>query len=227
MDKIYARVRDDGSIDLPFGEQEQLRHRPGAIVELTIVGDAASAFVAVAERQMLPLGVVVDGLRLRGCCAGNAELAALCASLHGVDGDPVDVRPLDVEKGLLIETDVIADFLTGSGETSILEAALKTAMCYTTFIQLGEILACVPATDQGNVLQALSLLRPLGVPSRYAPELASFLREVRADETGSAFRTALTATIARQSALTVCTVRHRMVYSRLEISTINGNALRL
>ncbi|MFM8472871.1 MAG: hypothetical protein ACKOBV_05030, partial [Candidatus Kapaibacterium sp.] len=150
MDKIYARVRDDGSIDLPFGEQEQLRHRPGAIVELTIVGDAASAFVAVAERQMLPLGVVVDGLRLCGCCAGNAELAALCASLHGVDGDTVvDVRPVDVEKGLLIETDVIADFLTGSGETSILEAALKTAMCYTTFIQLGEILACVPATDQG------------------------------------------------------------------------------
>lgn len=233
MDKIYARIGDDGSVELPFGERELLRHRAGAIAEITLVGDCSDHLSRIAETQMLPLGVVVDGLRLRGCSASNEALVSLARNTdaHGTAGSVPEgsgESPVtDGDKGILVETDVIAAFLTGTGEVSLLERALATSMCYTTFVQLGEILACVPPAEHAPVMKALSLLRPLGAPPRYATELASFLLRVRAENPAEALRMAITATIARQSTLPVLTVRYGMVYSRLEISTINGNALRV
>lgn len=245
MDKLYARIAPDGTLILPSGEQELLRHHAGAITEITVVSNLSPRVQTITDTQMLPLGVIIDGMRMRGRFARNEALALLAegetntrkaAASNESESEENTVahkhetetsRTKGADNGMLVETDVIAAFLTGTDEGSVLEHALTMSICYTTFVQLGEVLACIPESDHPDALCALSLLRPLGVPPRYSSELARIMCRFSSTDIGPSLRFAITATIAGQSTLPVLTVRHGVVYSRLDISTINGNTLRL
>lgn len=211
-----------------------------------VVSNISPRVQTITDTQILPLGVVIDGMRMRGRFARNEALALLAegetntrksATANERESEESTVvhkqetetsrRTKGADNGMLVETDVIAAFLTGTDEGSVLEHALTMSMCYTTFVQLGEVLACIPESEHPDALRALSLLRPLGVPPRYSSELARFMCRLGATDKGPVLRFAITATIAGQSSLPVLTVRHGVVYSRLDISTINGNTLRL
>ncbi|MFN9776764.1 MAG: hypothetical protein ACK54V_02750 [Candidatus Kapaibacterium sp.] len=248
MDKIYARIAPDGTPNVSMAERELLQRYAGCIAEISPVNEFPPEWSLIPDVQMLPLNVVVQGLNMQGRYAGNSALDSHAFAeetnaghwAHGINTTDAtgtegtastetipETIPESTGNGMLVETDVLAAFLCRRESASLLRRALATGMCYTTFVQLSEVLACIPEHEQGDALAALSLLRPLGAHPRYASDMAQALPRATALAPTDAFRFAVTAAIARQSRLPVLTVRHRVVYSRLDISTINGNALRL
>ena len=254
MEKIYARIAPDGTPNVSMAERELLQRYAGCIAEISPVNEFPPEWSLIPDVQMLPLNVVVQGLSMQGRYAGNSALHShdyadetdaghWAHGMHTADADATGTEesasaetipeimqetiPESNGNGMLVETDVLAAFLCRRESASLLRRALATGMCYTTFVQLSEVLACIPEQEQGDALAALSLLRPLGAHPRYASDMAQALPRATALAPTDAFRFAVTAAIARQSRLPVLTVRHRVVYSRLDISTINGNALRL
>ncbi|HZV12420.1 MAG TPA: type II toxin-antitoxin system VapC family toxin [Candidatus Kapabacteria bacterium] len=87
------------------------------------------------------------------------------------------MRP--VSEGVLIETDVLADFLL-SPEPSLLRKAFATAPCYTTVINAAELFSAVRDEREREAVQALlSGLRVIGLSARYAATIGETVREVR------------------------------------------------
>ncbi|MFM2133536.1 MAG: hypothetical protein RL156_817 [Bacteroidota bacterium] len=224
-----------------MAERELLKRYAGRIAEISLMREFPAEWSCIPDIQMLPLNVVIQGLNIQGRYASIPALNSHAyleqtVGEHSFDDDmhqidavqsKTDLSAESIVKGMLVETDVLAAFLCRREPSPILRRALATGMCYTTFVQLSEMLACIPEHEHGDALAALSLLRPLGAHPRYSADMAQLLLRATEIAPADAFRFAVTAAIARQSRLPVLTVRHRVVYSRLDISTINGNALRL
>ena len=114
--------------------------------------------------------------------------------------------------GILIETDLIVEFLTAApGEESLLRRLLTITPCFSTFVQASEIYsACAGESDRPTVDRALFGLKILGASSRYSKtigELLSSLGSMRGH------RTAIVAAMALESRLPVVTDAHIDAYS--------------
>ncbi|HYM19921.1 MAG TPA: hypothetical protein VEW28_02840 [Candidatus Kapabacteria bacterium] len=106
---------------------------------------------------------------------------------------------------LLIETDILHDYLTHTGEEpSVLRQALSRATCYTTMLNAMEVFALSHSTDERDaVMNMLMVVRVLGFSGRYAEGFA---------ELGKRFHTLsqrelLVAGMASVSKLTILTER--------------------
>ncbi len=87
------------------------------------------------------------------------------------------MRP--VTEGVLIETDVLTDFLL-SPERSLLRKAFTLAPCYTTVINAAELFSAVRDEREREAVQALlSGLRVIGLSARYAATIGETAREVK------------------------------------------------
>jgi predicted nucleic acid-binding protein len=106
--------------------------------------------------------------------------------------------------GILIETDLIVEFLTaGSDARPLLRTLLQTATCYTTFIHAAEIYSSIDGDEERRTVdRALFGLKILGASSRYAKTIGDALSSM--PTTGS-YRTAIVAGIALESHLPVVT----------------------
>ncbi len=116
--------------------------------------------------------------------------------------------------GVLVETDLIASFLTApAGERPLLRRLLETTTCYTTFVQAAEIYA-VATSDQerATVERALFGLKILGASARYAKTMASALTSLG---TAPDLRTAIVAAMAVESGLPIVTATRGADYGRL------------
>lgn len=109
--------------------------------------------------------------------------------------------------GILVETDVIVDFLTAeTGSRPLLRELLATTTCFTTFVQASEIYsACGDVTDRATVDRALFGLKILGASSRYSKTIGSVLSSLG---TMRGHRTAIVAAMALESRLPVVTDTH-------------------
>ncbi len=83
---------------------------------------------------------------------------------------------------LLIETDVLADYLLApGGEATLLRTALRQVRCYTTMLNALELFrAASNAIEREAVLAVLTLVRVLGFPARSA-EVAAIAINQSAD----------------------------------------------
>lgn len=106
--------------------------------------------------------------------------------------------------GILIETDVIVEFLTaGDGEIPLLRRLLETVPCYTTFLQAAEIYSTAQDDqERRQVEKALFGLKILGASSRYAKTIA---RVLSSEARMGGHRTAIVAAMAIESRLPVVT----------------------
>jgi hypothetical protein len=121
---------------------------------------------------------------------------------------------------LLIETDVLAEYLTAlPGEKTLLREALKTTVCYTTMLNAMELFRAASTTEQrASVLQMLYVVRVLGFNARYAEPFAEFGEQIE-HETGNVLtdREALVLGMARASKLAVLTRSFFDRYSTFKI----------
>jgi predicted nucleic acid-binding protein len=121
---------------------------------------------------------------------------------------------------LLIETDVLSDYLTTpEGETSLLRLALQRASCYTTMINALELFRAASTTLQHDaVLSMFYLVRVLGFNPRYAEPFAASAREVEATKnlTISA-RESLILGMAQVSKLSILTRSYAERYAKIGI----------
>lgn len=107
-------------------------------------------------------------------------------------------------KGILLETDLIAEYLTaGAGEIPLMRLLLETVTCYTTFLHAAEIYSAARNDDERrSVEKALFGLKILGASSRYAKTIALVLSS---EGRMRGHRTAVVAAMAIESGLPVVT----------------------
>lgn len=121
-------------------------------------------------------------------------------------------------QGLLVETDILADFLTAPpGEASLLRLLLAELPCYTTYVQAAELYACAAGEDDLRLIEpALFGVRVLGASARYAQTTGQLLREA-AGQGGPApaWREVLTAAIAVEARLPVVTKKFLQNYRQI------------
>jgi predicted nucleic acid-binding protein len=105
--------------------------------------------------------------------------------------------------GVLIETDIIIDYLTASpGETPLLRRLLEAVTCYTTFLNAAEIYSAARGDEERRTVeQALFGLKILGASGRYAKTIGGVL----SSEGTIGHRTAIVAAMARESNLPIVT----------------------
>lgn len=128
--------------------------------------------------------------------------------------------------GILIESDVIAEYLTAeAGQTPLLRRLLEIAPCYSTFIQAAEIYSTARDDDERRTVErALFGLKILGASSRYAKTIGSVLTSVA---TGDRYRTAIVAAMAIASQLPVVTDVHFHALSDAPgITVVSASSLR-
>jgi predicted nucleic acid-binding protein len=70
----------------------------------------------------------------------------------------------------LLETDILVDYLAGSGKSNnYLLSLMQDGMCYTTVLNAGELLFASHGEEEiGYVRNVLDSLKVLGLHSRYA-----------------------------------------------------------
>ncbi|MBC8146183.1 MAG: PIN domain-containing protein [bacterium] len=114
--------------------------------------------------------------------------------------------------GILVETDVIVEFLTAPPATeTLLRRLLSATTCFTTFIQASEVYsACESAADRSAVDRALFGLKILGASSRYSKTIGAVLTSL---DSMRGHRTAIVAAMALESSLPVVTDTHYDVFS--------------
>jgi predicted nucleic acid-binding protein len=114
--------------------------------------------------------------------------------------------------GILIETDLIVEFLTAAeGSQSLLRQLLAVTPCFSTFIQASEIYsACRGEEDRRAVERALFGLKILGASSRYSKTIGECLSSLG---TMRGLRTAIVAAMALESSLPVVTDVHYDAHS--------------
>ncbi len=83
---------------------------------------------------------------------------------------------MNVYKDFLIETDVLADHLSVlKSDTSDLEIAMQTGICYTTAINAAELFYSVADLKEKDIIyNLLKALKILGIHSRYAIAIPDF-----------------------------------------------------
>jgi predicted nucleic acid-binding protein len=118
-------------------------------------------------------------------------------------------------KGVLLETDLIVEFLTAGGEASLMRRLLETATCFTTFLNAAEIYSTARDDDERRMVErALFGLKILGASSRYAKTIGAALSsEVIVID----HRTAVIAGMAIESGLPVITDVYHTAHSHLPL----------
>jgi hypothetical protein len=132
-------------------------------------------------------------------------------------------------KGVLVETDLIAAFLTApAGSTPLLRRLLEVVPCYSTFIQAAEIYSVTTDDEERHMAErALFGLKILGASGRYAKTIGDILSSPQ--RTGG-HRTAIVAAMAIESDIPVVTEAYYKTFSeipRLRVitaSTLYGEA---
>lgn len=109
--------------------------------------------------------------------------------------------------GILVETDVIVEYLTAApGVQPLLRSLLAATTCFSTFIQASEIYSvCTSAEERSSVDRALFGLKILGASSRYSKTIGDVLSSLG---TMRGHRTAIVAAMALESRLPVVTDTH-------------------
>jgi predicted nucleic acid-binding protein len=129
---------------------------------------------------------------------------------------------------LLLETDILTEYFFK--KPSVMRGLLKENVCYTSFVQMSEILSCAETEGEREVLMKPFIgLRVLGFHSRYSGSLAEFLQESEnisdVFKNRDKFRFCLVAAIAREARLTIATRDFSGIYKNLKnISTIETAA---
>ncbi len=130
-------------------------------------------------------------------------------------------------QSVIVETEFLIDFLQTRDSPSTLRQVLSKALCYTTVVQISEVLAQCTSTSQRDAALAMcSLVRPLGVPPRYALNISFYLQKLAELGQEEPLRFALSASISQFSKVPVLTVQYESLYSRLDIPTIKPESLR-
>src|SRR3569623_1498102 len=114
------------------------------------------------------------------------------------------------QQQLLIETDILADYLTAAPGTSALRQALRQSVCYTTMLNAMELLrASLNQEQREAILSMLYVVRVLGFNARYAQPFAELTNEIET-RTGIIItdREAMILGMARASKLTILTQAH-------------------
>ncbi len=128
--------------------------------------------------------------------------------------------------GILVETDIIVEYLTaGPGDTPLLRQLLESVMCYTTFLQAAEIYSAAQDEDEHRTVErALFGLKILGASSRYAKTIAQALTS---DGRASGHRAAIVAAMAMESQLPVLTDSYLKDFSNIAgVHLIAASSLR-
>lgn len=129
-------------------------------------------------------------------------------------------------KGVLVETDLIAEFLTaGSDGPSLLRRLLEVITCYTTFLNAAEIYSAARDDEERRTVErALFGLKILGASARYAKTIGAALSS---DVTGIDHRKAIVAGMAIESDLAIVTDFHYRALTHLpSLKVIPAAALR-
>lgn len=133
-------------------------------------------------------------------------------------------------QGLLVETDILAEFLTAPpGHVSLLRLLLAELPCYTTYIQAAEIYACTSSDEDLRLIEpALFGVRVLGASARYAQTTGRLLREsTTAAGSRAAWRETVTAAIAIEARLPVVTQNFLQNYGQiLSLPIIEASVVR-
>jgi predicted nucleic acid-binding protein len=117
-------------------------------------------------------------------------------------------------QGVMIETDVIAAFLTaGDGEQTLMRRLLEALPCYTTFLHAAEIYSAARDAEETRIVErALFGLKILGASGRYAKTIGRALTSVAAMR---GHRTAIVAAMAIESGLPIVTDDHYTALSAI------------
>ncbi len=120
------------------------------------------------------------------------------------------------QQGVLIETDILIDFLTApAGDPSLLRMVLAELPCYTTFIQAAELYSTASSDEEKHMIEpALFGLRVLGASARYATTMGRLIRETAHPEP-MPMRHICTAAIAIEANLPVITKKFIENYRRV------------
>lgn len=125
----------------------------------------------------------------------------------------------------LVETDILADFLTNPGET-ILRKALKSGTCYTTMYNALELFHAARTDEERDaVKKMLMAVRVLGFNFRYAEQFSEFARSIE-ERTGQRLsqRETFILGMTYVSKLTVLTQEYHDRYASLGAVVIVKNA---
>ncbi|MBX7155255.1 MAG: hypothetical protein K1X91_09845 [Bacteriodetes bacterium] len=135
--------------------------------------------------------------------------------------------PIEKSKGLMLETDVLAESLLLGSDITIKDFLLLKP-CYTTVIQVTELLEISEShTEQETISKCYVGMRILGIHPRYSETIAKHLVVLKKIAPNVALRCAITATISQESSLPIITNRFYAVYSRLEnVVTIKPSDIR-
>lgn len=129
-------------------------------------------------------------------------------------------------KGILVETDLITEFLTaGEGSVPLLRRLLEIVPCYTTFIQAAEIYSVTGNDDERRIVErALFGIKILGASGRYAKTIGDILSST--PETGG-HRSAIVAAMAIESEIPVVTEAYYIHFSEIpRLRVISASTLR-
>lgn len=104
---------------------------------------------------------------------------------------------------LLIESDLIAEYLTTPvGTVPALRELLRSARCFSTFIQAAELLSLAETESEQRIVErGLYGLKIIGASSRYSQQIGALMR----GHSGLDHRTAIVAAIAISANLTIVT----------------------
>lgn len=130
---------------------------------------------------------------------------------------------------MLLESDILAEFLLPADrQASELRQMLAESVCFTTFVQVSELLACVhDKHERALVDRLLGGIKVLGLPTRYSEAVGRFLR--LATEAGSQqpLRQAIVLAVAHEARLTIVSHKHCSAYRKFdEITAIEPNDIR-
>jgi len=107
---------------------------------------------------------------------------------------------------VLIETDIIVDYLIATERPTLLRRLLQTATCYTTFVQASEIYSAARGDSERRAVErALFGLKILGASARYSKTIGEVLSSLAPFED---HRTAIVAAMAIESNLPIVTDSH-------------------
>lgn len=109
-----------------------------------------------------------------------------------------------MSKGVLVETDLLVEFLLApQGSVPLLRRLLQTTSCFSTFIQASEIYAASANDEERRILERpLFGLKILGASSRYATTIGGALSSANGL---ISHRNAIVAAMAIESNLPVVT----------------------
>lgn len=134
-------------------------------------------------------------------------------------------------QGILVETDILVDFLTTQGDApSLLRLLLSEVPCYTTYIQAAELYACAHNEEEiQDIEPALLGVRVLGASARYAATMGAILRCAMDKQPSHKplWREIATSAVAIESRLPIVTKNFLRNYEQIpNVSIIEADVVR-